>query len=383
MKLRIGILGTRGIPNHYGGFEYFAEHLSQSLVERGHELYVYNSHNHPNQQRIWNGVNIVHCFDPEYKYGSFGQFLYDLNCIRDSRIRDFDVMLFLGYTSSSVWGMFYPKKPIIIYNMDGFEWKRSKYSKPIQQFLKLAERLAMRYSDFIVADSMHIQEYIAEKYKRVPEYIAYGAEVFCDPDINQLIPFKLSQRSYNMVMARMEPENNIEMVLDGYRASGSEKEMIVVGSTENQFGTYLVNKFAGDKRIRFLGAIFDRHIINNLIYYSNLYFHGHSVGGTNPSLLEAMGSHGLIVAMDNVFNRSVLTGNAFYFTSSSEVTQYANGLTRNELHDSMIRANAGTIREKYNWPGIVDEYEKFFLDCYSALHPVTKSPKPVLLHNEA
>jgi hypothetical protein len=84
-----------------------------------------------------------------------------------------------------------------------------------------------------------------------------------------------------------------------------------------------------------------------------------------------------------VFNRSVLTGNAFYFTNSSEVTQYANLLTRNELHDPMIRANAGTIREKYNWPGIVDEYEKFFLDCYSEVHPVTKSPKPILLPNEA
>jgi len=383
MKLRIGILGTRGIPNHYGGFEYFAEHLSQSLANRGHELYVYNSHNHPNQQPVWKKVNIVHCYDPEFKYGSFGQFLYDLNCIRDARKRNFDVLLFLGYTSSSVWGLLYPKKPIIIYNMDGFEWKRTKYSKPIQRFLKLAEKWAVRYSDFIVADSTHIQEYIAEKYKRVPEYIAYGAEVFSDHDINQLTPFKLSERSYNMVMARMEPENNIEMVLDGYRASGSQKDMIIVGSTDNQFGTYLKNKFAGDPRIRFLGAIFDRRIINNLIYHSNLYFHGHSVGGTNPSLLEAMGNHGLIVAMDNVFNRSVLTGNAFYFTTSSMVTQYANGLTRNELHDTMIRANARTIREKYNWPGIVDEYEKFFLDCYGAVHPVTTSPKPVLLHNEA
>jgi glycosyltransferase involved in cell wall biosynthesis len=383
MKLRIGILGTRGIPNHYGGFEYFAEHLSQSLANRGHELYVYNSHNHPNQQPIWKKVNIVHCYDPEYKYGSFGQFLYDLNCIRDARKRNFDVLLFLGYTSSSVWGMLYPKKPIIIYNMDGFEWKRTKYSKPIQQFLKLAEKLAVKYSDFIVADSTHIQEYITEKYKRVPEYIAYGAEVFSKHDIDQLIPFKLSERSYNMVMARMEPENNIEMVLDGYRASGSQKDMIIVGSTDNKFGTYLKNKFAGDPRIRFLGAIFDRRIINNLIYHSNLYFHGHSVGGTNPSLLEAMGSHGLIVAMDNVFNRSVLTGNAFYFTTSSEVTQYANLLTRNELHDPMIKANAATIREKYNWPGIVDEYEKFFLDCYSVVHPVIESPKPVLLHNEA
>src|SRR5258708_1172732 len=108
MKLRIGILGTRGIPNHYGGFECFAEHLSQGLVKKGNEVFVYNSDNHPNQEKLWNGVHIVHCYDPEYLVGSAGQFIYDLNCIIDARKRNFDIWLFLGYTSSSVWGMLYP-----------------------------------------------------------------------------------------------------------------------------------------------------------------------------------------------------------------------------------------------------------------------------------
>lgn len=383
MKLRIGILGTRGIPNHYGGFEYFAEHLSQGLVKRGHEVYVYNSHNHPNQQRVWNQVQIVHCYDPEFRYGSFGQFLYDLNCIRDARHRHFDVMLFLGYTSSSIWGAFYPKKPVIIYNMDGFEWQRSKYSKPIQRFLRLAEKLAVKYSDFIVADSTHIQEYIHEKYKLLPEYIAYGADVFEQPDVSQLQRFRLAARHYHMLMARMEPENNIEMVLDGYHASSSPLDFIIIGSTANRFGQYLQNKYAGDRRIRFLGAIFDHRLINNLIFHSNLYFHGHSVGGTNPSLLEAMGSRALVVAKDNVFNRLVLKSNAFFFSDASEVKQYANTLTRQEAHEKMVEANAFAIRNEYNWPDIIDKYEQFFLRCHQALNPVTIRQKRVLLRNEA
>jgi glycosyltransferase involved in cell wall biosynthesis len=371
MKLRIGILGTRGIPNHYGGFECFAEFLSQGLVEKGHELYVYNSHNHPNQQRVWNKVNIIHRYDPEFKYGSFGQFLYDLNCIRDARKRDFDILLFLGYTSSSVWGKLYPKKSVIIYNMDGFEWQRSKYNRLTQRFLKWAEKLAVRHSDFIVADSKHVQEYIRKKYEVFPEYIAYGAEVFNEPDENRLLPFNLVERSYNMVMARMEPENNIEMVLDGCHASGTKRDIIVVGSTENKFGKYLVKKYAADKRIRFLGPIFDRKVVNNLIYHSNIYFHGHSVGGTNPSLLEAMGGKALIVAADNIFNKSVLRSNAFYFTSANDVTCFANEIFRNELHESMIRANAQAILTEYSWTGIIEDYEKFFLDCYKSLHPTT------------
>ncbi|HJU45869.1 MAG TPA: DUF1972 domain-containing protein, partial [Chitinophagaceae bacterium] len=160
MRLRIGILGTRGIPNHYGGFECFAEHLSQGLVQKGHEVFVYNSHNHPNQQRVWNGVNIIHCYDPEYLLGTAGQFIYDLNCILDARKRAFDILLFLGYTSSSIWGILYPGKAKIVYNMDGLEWTRTKYSKPVQRFLRYAEKLAVKYSHYFVADSTYIQDYL-------------------------------------------------------------------------------------------------------------------------------------------------------------------------------------------------------------------------------
>lgn len=108
--MKIAILGTRGIPNRYGGFERLAEYLSTGLVRKGHEVYVYSSHNHCYQEKTWNKVQIIHCYDPEFQLGSAGQFIYDLNCIRDSRQKGFDVILMLGYTSSSVWGSFYPKK---------------------------------------------------------------------------------------------------------------------------------------------------------------------------------------------------------------------------------------------------------------------------------
>src|SRR5215471_12899988 len=355
MNLRIGILGTRGIPNHYGGFEYFAEHLSKGLAANGHEVFVYNTHNHPNQQQFWNGVNIIHCYDPEYRLGSFGQFIYDLNCIRDARKRNYDIMLFLGYTSSSIWGMLYPGRSVIIYNMDGFEWQRSKYSKPIQQFLKRAERLAVKHSDYFVADSVYIQQYLKEKYQVQPEYIAYGADLFDEPDENVLAHYQLTPLRYNMLMARMEPENNIEVILDGYHASESDREFIVVGNTNNKFGAFLKNRFSGDKRIRFVGAIFDQDHVNNLIYFSNLYFHGHSVGGTNPSLLESMGSHALIVAQNNIFNRAVLQQNAFYFHSAEEVAHYANTLLKDAEKEPMITANCDKIKSEYSWNKVIGE----------------------------
>ena len=142
--MKIGILGTRGIPNQYGGFEQLAEYLSVGLVEKSFEVYVYNTHNHSYQEKTWNGVHIVHCFNPEKKLKTAGQFIYDLNCVRDARKRDFDILLILGYTSISVWGRLFPKKATIIINMDGLEWKRNKYAGRIRKFLFYAEKLAVK-----------------------------------------------------------------------------------------------------------------------------------------------------------------------------------------------------------------------------------------------
>lgn len=364
MKLRIGILGTRGIPNNYGGFEYFAEHLSAQLAQKGHEVYVYTSHNHHNRQSFWNGVHIIHQYDPEYLLGTAGQFIYDFNCIRDARNRKFDVLLFLGYTSSSVWGFFYPSAPAIISNMDGLEWKRTKYAAPVQKFLRYAEKLAIRYSDNFVADSTYIQAYLKEKYRVEAVYIAYGATPFHHPDENVLSAYGLSPLGYNMLMARMEPENNIEAILDGYHSSCATHDFLVVGNTQNKFGQYLTRKFIRDKRIRFVGAVFNQSHVSNLIYHSNLYFHGHSVGGTNPSLLEAMGSGALVVAQDNVFNKAVLEGDGYYFTSADEVRHYAERLLKSDENLSLRMANRQKIEQAYNWTRIVDAYESYFISCY-------------------
>ena len=133
--MKIGILGTRGIPNYHGGFEQFAEYFSIYLAENNHEVYVYNSHSHPYQKKHFKGVNIIHCKDPENKMGTVGQFIYDFNCILDARKRNYDILLQLGYTSSSIWCKLLPPKTIVISNMDGLEWKRSKYPKMVQKFL--------------------------------------------------------------------------------------------------------------------------------------------------------------------------------------------------------------------------------------------------------
>jgi len=361
--MKIAILGTRGVPNYYGGFEQFAEFFSVYLVEKGHDVYCYNSHNHPFQEKTFHGVNILHQHDPEYKYGTFGQFIYDYNCIMDARKRDFDIILQLGYTSNSIWFFLLPKKPIIITNMDGIEWKRSKYSKPVQQFLRFAERLAAISSDYLISDSLGIQKFLKERYQKESTYIAYGAHLFDTPEEEILNQYAVEKENYNMIMARFEPENNLEMVLQGVALNKeSNTPILVIGKHETKYGTYLKNKFKDFPQIRFLGAIYNLEHLNNLRYYSNLYFHGHSVGGTNPSLLEAMASQALVIAHNNDFNKGVLKDNAYYFSNPEEVKKILNTVKKsNNLY--FIKNNYQAIANDFNWEKINGDYLQLFEQC--------------------
>ncbi|NHA02937.1 glycosyltransferase family 1 protein [Mucilaginibacter sp. HC2] len=364
MKLRITILGTRGIPNYYGGFEHISEYVSAGLVKRGHSVTVYNSHNHPYTQDSWNGVEIKHCYDPEYLIGTAGQFIYDMNCLLDARKNNFDVVLIMGYTSSSVWGRLYPKNSTIITNMDGMEWKRSKYSKPVQQFLKYAEKLAVKYSHYYVADSRVIKSYLADKYNISSEYIPYGADVYSDQEREQYDFNEAMKEDYFLLMARMEPENNIETILDGFNRSNSNRKFKVLGDTGNRFGKYITNKFNNDERIEFKGAIFDTPKVRSLQNNSYLYFHGHSVGGTNPSLLEAMASEALIAAHNNPFNKSVLNTDAFYFSNAGEVQELVETVQRKDPEKSMVMNNLHKIQDQFNWERVIDQYEEFIVESY-------------------
>jgi glycosyltransferase involved in cell wall biosynthesis len=360
--MRIAIIGTRGIPNRYGGFEQFTEYIAPMLVERGYELYVYNSSSHPYKGTQWKGVNIIAKADPEVQLGTIGQFVYDFNCIMDARRRNFDIILQLGYTSSSIWSFCFPQRSWVITNMDGFEWKRAKYSRPVQWFLKHAEKWAALYSDFLVADSGTMREYIQRKYRRNADYIPYGATVFDRPDESVLEKFGLTCHSYNMLVARIEPENNIESIIRGCLASDTNAPLLIIGNHQNKFGRYLTNKYI-DKKIIFYGAVYDLEMLNQLRYHSRFYFHGHSVGGTNPSLLEAMASQSLVVAHDNVFNRAVLEHDAYYFRNSNDITALLNTGPSRTGEASKINNNLEKIKTRFSWEHVADQLENVFMQA--------------------
>jgi glycosyltransferase involved in cell wall biosynthesis len=359
--LSVAILGTRGVPNRYGGFEACAAELGTGLAGRGHKVTIYAASDHPFKDEYWRGTRRVTMPNPERWLGSAGQFIYDFHCNRHAKHENFDIILHLGYTSDSIWYRGWAKKSIHIVNMDGQEWKRSKYNRAVRAFLLRAERMATLRATYLVADSRQIEKELLEKYSVPVRYIAYGAKVPGSYSADLLDEWGLARKKYDLIIARMEPENNIEIAIKAKITSVDRHPLVIIGNA-NRHKRYLEKKYGHHDLIRFLDAIYDEDKINSLRHFSRIYVHGHSVGGTNPSLLEAMACGCRIVAHNNPFNGSVLGESAFYYSGAAELASYFSSFDP-AAFDSLIKQNLEKIRKEYNWEAVTDAYEKLFFDA--------------------
>lgn len=368
--MKIAFVSTRGIPNNYGGFEQFAEYISVGMAQRGHEVVVYSPKFHPYQESTYKGVRIKHIYSPETWMGSsVGSFFYDFASLRDAlKKEDFDIIYEAGYTSiipAYIWfNVKKRKRPIFTTNMDGLENKRSKFSPMVRRFLDWGEKMAVKYSHYLIADNMGIHDYYKEKYGKESKFLAYGADIHDDFKAEYLEEFGLKSEEYYILIARLEPENNIVMAIEGYLHSkeNGRRPLIVVGKTNTPHGKELVEKYGNERNVEFVGGIYDFKKLDSVRHFSKAYFHGHSVGGTNPSLLEAMAAGCFIFAHDNIFNRAVLKENAFYYPSADKVTEYLNRIdTIAEGSKIQYTArNIEVIRNEYSWESLIDKHEKYF-----------------------
>lgn len=358
--MKIAILGTRGIPNNYGGPEANAEFMAPIFLRMGHEVTVYSPDEHPYRSAEWNGVRIRHVFNRESRLGIWGTLAYDFLCLRDAARGDFDILLELGYVPVAI---FYPlfgrRRGRLVTNMDGLEWKRSKWNWLLQRFAELTERLGARHSDAMIADNEAIREYLRDKYGLDSTFIPYGAKSVPAPDPARLAAYGVAPGGYHMLIARLEPENNIEMALEGYRRSGDARPFLVVGRTTTRHGRELEARYGPVPGVRFLGGIYDYDVLSALRGLAAWYFHGHSVGGTNPSLVEAMASHALVAAHDNPFNRSVLEDNALYFADADAVARIL-ATDPAPLRERFVRRNLEKVARVYDWERIAAQHVALF-----------------------
>ncbi|NOY23682.1 MAG: glycosyltransferase family 1 protein [Acidobacteria bacterium] len=360
--MNIAILGTRGIPNRYGGFEQCAQELARFLVKHGHHVTVYCPGDHPEAGKTWEGIVLRRIPVKESRLGFLGTILYDWLSLRYALRREFDIILELGYAPAS-W--FYPRRkrlsgPAIVTNMDGLECQRSKWGRVARFALELAEKQAIRRSHALVSDNEGIRSYLQGKFGVDSSMVPYGARVLEDVTEADIASFELEPFRYYLLIARLEPENNIQMILDGFRKTDTELPFLVIGNTATRYGKYLVNRYEKENRIHFLGAVYDYRRLTALRRYSNLYFHGHSVGGTNPSLLEAMASGALIAAHDNSFNRNVLEKDAFFFKASLDVSDLIQMVELEHVREGWQNQNLQKIRDFYSWEKVGKAYLTLF-----------------------
>jgi len=357
MEMKIAILGTRGIPARYGGFETFAEELSTRLAAKGNEVTVYCEGKAEKKGTTYKGVNLVYI--PSTKLGPLTTILFDLRCLWHAR-KDFDVVYMLGYGASvfcflpRLWGT------KVWINMDGIEWARAKWSFVAKVYFKIMEAIAVRIPDRIIADADSIKKFLQHRHPNMTicSVIPYGARTVDNMSATMLSEYGLQPVGYYLVVCRLEPENHVMEILQGFAASRSNCSLIIIGNDLADTDYMKKLKLVHDDRIRFVGVVYDPEKLSSLRYYCRAYIHGHSVGGTNPSLLEALGCGNIVIAHDNVFNREVAGEEAVYFKTLEDITNCIERIDAMETEERSKRSNTAQqrIQDRYNWDVITEQY---------------------------
>ncbi len=241
--------------------------------------------------------------------------------------------------------------------MDGLEWKRSKWGFLAQTLLKITEGLAIKFTSNIVADSKAIQQYISNRYKKQSTYIAYGSEApafaYSESALQKL---GVEAKNFGLVIARIEPENGIEQAIQAFSLLG--KSLVLVGSTDTAYAKKLLKKYSQNQHVIFAGAIYNIDLLSSLRHFCRVYYHGHSVGGTNPSLLDAMAAGCTIIAHNNPFNNETLGRGGLYFRDSESLSKAIQKLWDTNPHslERMANINKNRIAKQYSWYGVTNKY---------------------------
>jgi glycosyltransferase involved in cell wall biosynthesis len=366
--VRIAMIGTRGVPARYGGFETAVEEIGQRLVKAGHEVTVYcRGERHPEGEHL--GMRLVHLPAVQQKVAeTLSHTALSVTHAAGRRIRRKgpDVALVFNAANAPLLPVLRAMRIPVATHVDGLEWKRTKWSGAGRRYYRTAESLSVRWSDALIADAKGIQDYYVERFNADSVFIAYGAPILPSTDTAKLAEAGYEPGGYHLVVARFEPENHVHLAVEGYRRSKATRPLVVVGSAPySDEYTQQVRDLAGDDpRIRFLGGVWDQDLLDALYAGALTYVHGHSVGGTNPSLLRAMGAGAPVVAYDVNFNREVLGADAGRFWG--DAASLAALLEEAEAAPgrSTDRGAAGRKRaaERYVWDDVALAYERLCED---------------------
>jgi len=363
MEYRINILGIRGVPAQHGGFESFAEKLSLFLVEKGWKVTVYCQEDGVGaiSESNWRGVRRIHI--PVGHDGAAGTVIFDwkATCHALSQV---GLFLTLGYNTAIFNLLQRIKGQTNVINMDGIEWKRDKWGMVAKTWFWLNERAGCLIGNHLVADHPKIKDHLAtrvsvDKITMIP----YGGEEVHGANAGLLKAYGLEPGNFSVIIARPEPENSFLEMVRAFSRQPRQHRLVVLGNFKPDSNSFHRDVMAAaSDEVIFPGAIYEAPVVQALRFYSRFYLHGHRVGGTNPSLVEALAAHCAVIAHDNQFNRWVAGSEAVYFKDETACAQIFDELLTNDSAVTRMKAASyARFQERFTWSQVLREYEELLL----------------------
>jgi glycosyltransferase involved in cell wall biosynthesis len=381
---RVAMIGTRGVPASYGGFETAVEEIGARLVERGHKITVY-CRGRSERVSPYRGMDAVDL--PAVKRRSVETLSHTTLSILHAVLRARpDVAIVFNAANSPLLPFLRAAQIPIALHTDGLEWQRGKWGVFGRRYYLLAERLAVRWADQLISDAQGIADYYKGKYETESAVIAYGAPL-TEADHAPIRTIGLEPGQYHLVVCRFEPENHADVIIHGYSQSNAELPLVVVGGVpySSHYDKSLAHLAGMDNRVRLLGPVWDQRLLDSLYSNSAVYIHGHSVGGTNPSLLRAMGASAPVAAFDVNFNREVLRGeDRCYWLAAHDVRNIVEDVEAQSGRWQALGAAARVVAEDaYRWDDVADRYEELVMRLKGGNQPPLRSGDPSCPRAEA
>ncbi len=375
--MRFGILGSRGYPSTYGGYETLVRHLAPYLVEAGHEVAVY-CRDHNGGPRAWTADGVRCIASPGLETKSLSTLSFGMTSTMDASLRHFDAMLVLNIAN----GFWFPalraaRTPFAV-NTDGIEWERGKWSTLGRATFRAAARMTAWHADALVCDSQAIAEIWKKLFHRESNFIPYGAPVLENVGCSRIKPLGLANERYVLVVARLVPENNVELTLDALDLLGEDAPRAVIVGSAN-FDSPIESRLKeaqASQRVQWLGHVDDQDLLNELWANAAVYAHGHSVGGTNPSLLQALGAGAPTLALNTPFNTEVLPYPDQQFSRDADelaarIKQVVDSPT---LREQMSDRGRRIVGRCYAWGDVCDAYTDLLTSLALGTYRTPRSP---------
>ena len=357
--MKIAILGIRGIPSGYSGYETFAQQVGPRLVERGHEVTVYCRRSlFKDRPKEFKGIKLVYL--PSIQTKSLSTFSHSCLAALHLAFRRADVALFVNVANSPFCLITKLAGIKTALNVDGLEWLRPKWGPTGKKYFHMSARISKWTTHQIITDATRMQEVYREEFGVESEDIAYGADVFGSNNQERVREVGLEPGKYFLTACRLVPDNNVHVLLDAFEQSSTDITYGIVGGTP--YASAYVDEVTSrdDSRLKFLGYVEDQTLMDELYANAFTYLHAHEFGGTNPTLLRAMAGGNCVIALDTPFNREVLGDCGLFFNKGDDSLgrQIQFLLDHPEERNRMAEGAIKRIQERYSWELITDRYEQ-------------------------